>query len=56
MTYTSQQLHVRTLMIAFLEVIDYGQAFGKEKDGNHGKFIGFNLVIFSYKDFEKFTL
>ena len=43
-------------MIAFLEVTDYGQGFGKEKGGNHGKFIGSNLVIFSYKDFEKFPL
>ena len=25
------------------------QGFGREKDGNHGKFIGFNLVIFCYK-------
>ena len=23
--------------------------FGSEKDGNRGKFIGFNLVIFCYK-------
>ena len=25
---------------------------GREKGGNHGKFIGSNLVIFSYKEFE----
>ena len=30
--------------------------FGSEKDGNRGKFIGFNLVIFCYKKFEKFAL
>ena len=30
--------------------------FGREKDGNRGKFIGFNLVIFCYKEFEKFAL
>ena len=27
-----------------------------EKDGNRGKFIGSNLVIFCYKEFEKFAL
>ena len=27
-----------------------------EKDGNRGKFIGSNLVIFCYKEFEKFVL
>ena len=31
------------------------QGFGREKDGNRGKFIGSNLVIFCYKEFEKFT-
>ena len=32
------------------------QGFGREKDGNHGKFIGSNLVILCYKEFEKFAL
>ena len=32
------------------------QGFGREKDGNRGKFIGFNLAIFCYKEFEKFAL
>ena len=32
------------------------QGFGREKDGNCGKFIGSNLVIFCYKEFEKFAL
>ena len=32
------------------------QGFGREKDGNHCKFIGSNLVIFCYKEFEKFAL
>ena len=32
------------------------QRFGREKDGNRGKFIGSNLVIFCYKEFEKFAL
>ena len=27
-----------------------------EKDGNRGKFIGSNLVIFCYKEFAKFVL
>ena len=31
------------------------QRFGREKDGNCGKFIGSNLVIFCYKEFEKFA-
>ena len=30
--------------------------FGREKDSNRGKFISSNLVIFSYKEFEKFAL
>ena len=34
----------------------YNQGFGREKDGHYDKFIGSNLVIFSYKEFEKFTL
>ena len=34
----------------------YNQRFGREKDGHYDKFIGSNLVIFSYKEFEKFTL
>ena len=32
------------------------QGFGREKDGNRGKIIGSNLVIFCYKEFEKFAL
>ena len=28
----------------------------REKDANRDKFIGSNLVIFCYKDFEKFAL
>ena len=32
------------------------QGFEREKDGNRGKFIGSNLVIFCYKKFEKFAL
>ena len=31
------------------------QGFGREKDGNRGKFIGSSLVIF-YKEFEKFAM
>ena len=31
------------------------QGFGREKDVNRGKFIGSNLVIFCYKEFEKFA-
>ena len=32
------------------------QGLGREKDGNHGKFIGSNIVIFCYKEFEKLEL
>ena len=32
------------------------QGFGREKDENPGKLIGSNLVIFCYKEFEKFVL
>ena len=32
------------------------QGFGRERDGNRGKFIGSNLVIVCYKKFEKFAL
>ena len=32
------------------------QRFRREKDGNYGKFIGSNFVIFCYKKFEKFAL
>ena len=32
------------------------QGFGREKDVNRGKFIGYNLVIFCYKEFEIFAL
>ena len=31
------------------------QGFEREKDGNRGKFIGSNLVIFCYTEFEKFA-
>ena len=34
----------------------YHQGFAREKDGNRGKSIGSNLVIFCYKEFEKFAL
>ena len=34
----------------------YKQGFGREKDGNRGKFIGSILVIFYYKEFEKIVL
>ena len=32
------------------------QGFERDKDGNRGKFIGSDLVIFCYKEFEKFAL
>ena len=32
------------------------KGFGRVKDGNRSKFIGSNLVIFCYKEFEKFAL
>ena len=32
------------------------QGFGRDKDENRGKLIGFNLVIFCYKEFQKFAL
>ena len=32
------------------------QGFGREKDGNHDKLIGSNLVIFCYKEFGKSSL
>ena len=32
------------------------QGFGREKDDNRGKFIGSNLVIFCYKELDKFGL
>ena len=32
------------------------KGFGREKDRNRGKFIGSNLIIFCYKEFEKFRL
>ena len=34
----------------------YYQGFGREKDSNRGKFIGFNLIIFCYKEFKKISL
>ena len=36
--------------------VELPQGFGREKDGNRGKFIGSNLVILCYKEFEKFAL
>ena len=39
-----------------LHVFGQDQGFGREEDWNHGKFIGYNLVIFCYKEFEKFAL
>ena len=39
-----------------VEIISFAQGIGREKDGNRGKFISSNLVIFCYKEFEKFTL
>ena len=32
------------------------KGFGREKEGNRGKFIGSNLIIFCYKEFQKFRL
>ena len=32
------------------------QGFGREKDGNRGKFIGSNLFIFCYNEFQNFAL
>ena len=32
------------------------QRFGREEDENGGKFIRSNLLIFGYKEFEKFAL
>ena len=32
------------------------QGSRREKDGNRGKFIGSNLFIFCYNEFEKFAL
>ena len=34
----------------------YNQSFGKEKDGNRSKFIGSDLIIFCYEEFETFSL
>ena len=34
----------------------FHQGFGREKDGNRGKFNGSNLIIFCYEEFEKFGL
>ena len=34
----------------------FQQGFGREKDGNRGKFISSNLIIFCYKEFAKFVL
>ena len=34
----------------------YDQGFGRKKDRNRDKFIGSNLVIYCYREFEKFGL
>ena len=39
-----------------LKIYTYLHGFGREKDENRGKFIGSNLVIFCYKEFENFAL
>ena len=44
------------LKISWEQVLIQKQGFGNEKDGHCGKLIGSNLVIFSYKEFEKFRL
>ena len=36
--------------------ISFQQGLGKEKDGDRSKFISSNVVIFCYKEFEKFAL
>ena len=40
----------------FLPLTWYFQGFGREKDGNRGKYINSNLVVFCYKEIERFTL
>ena len=52
---------IRKLPISKVEIFpksnfDIYQGFGREKDGNRGKSLGSNLVIFCYKEFEKFAL
>ena len=37
-------------------LINLYQGFGREEGGNRGKFIGSNIIIFCYKEFEKFAL
>ena len=37
-------------------VVNTNQGFGREKDGIRSKLTGSNLVIFCYKEFEKFVL
>ena len=37
-------------------VYDRKQGLGREKNGNRGKFIGSNLVIFCDTEFERFAL
>ena len=39
----------------FVVMASFYQGFWREKDGNRGKFIGSNLVILCYKEFEKFA-
>ena len=45
---------LRNLWFCF--VLFFDQGFGREKDGNRGEFISSNLVIFCYKEFEKYAL
>ena len=59
-----QQANVGTLLVqsndcqSFEQTLftSYDPGFGREKDGNRDKFIGSNLVIFCYREFEKFVL
>ena len=46
--------HIRAVF--GVKFVEWNQGFGTEKDGNCDKFIGSNLVIFCYKEFEKFAL
>ena len=52
-TFSSFQNFIFTKILCSAHV---SQLFGREKDGNCGKFIGSNLVIFCYKELEKFVL
>ena len=39
-----------------IRIFKRDQGFGMEKDGNRGIFTSSNLVIFCFKEFEKFAL